>query len=132
MFISVSSMNGRPGSRVGVRMVQIFTRDELKAKLDRKDVFQLVMAMDQWHYEACRIPGSILLADKRDAGRVLRKDQETVVYCSDDACYASRAAADFLERSGYTKVGHYPGGLHDWSAAGYPLEGTMISDPARS
>ena len=113
-------------------MVQIFTREDLKAKLDRKDVFQLVMAMDQWHYEACRIPGSILLADKRDAGRVLRKDVEAIVYCSDDACYASRAAADFLEKTGYTKVGHYPGGLHDWSTAGYPLEGTMISDPVRS
>ena len=60
-------------------MVRIFTRDELKAKLDRKEAFQLVMAMDQWHYEACRIPGSILLADKRDASRVLRKDRETIV-----------------------------------------------------
>ena len=61
----------------------------------------------------------------------LRKDEEIVVYCSDDACYASRAAADFLERTGYEKVSHYPGGLHDWSAAGYPLEGSMVSGPVR-
>lgn len=112
-------------------MVQIITRDQLKEKLDRREAFQLVMAMDEWHFEACRIPGSILLSNKRNAGKLLRKDREIVVYCSDDACYASRAVADFLERSGYENVGHYPGGLHDWSAAGYPLEGTMISGPAR-
>ena len=112
-------------------MVQVLTREQLKAKMDRRDVFKLVMAMDQWHYEACRIPGSVLLSDKRDAEKLLRKDEEIVVYCSDDACYASRAAADFLERTGYTRVGHYPGGLHDWSAAGYPMEGTMVSGPIR-
>ena len=110
-------------------MVQIITRDELKAKLDRRDPLQLVMAMDEWHFEACRIPGSILLSNKRNAGSILRKDREIVVYCSDDACFASRSVADFLERSGYENVGHYPGGLHDWGAAGYPLEGTMISGP---
>ena len=111
-------------------MVRIITREELKAKLDRRNVFKLVMAMDQWHFEACRIPGSVLLSNKRDAEKLLRKDEEIVVYCSDDACFASRAVADFLERAGYAKVGHYPGGLHDWTAAGYPLEGTMITGSA--
>src|SRR5438445_7504998 len=63
-------------------VAQIIKRDELKAKLDRGDSFQLGMAMDEWHYEACRIPGSILLTNKRDAGKVLRKDGEIVLYCS--------------------------------------------------
>jgi len=112
-------------------MVRILTREQLKAMLDRREALKLVMAMDQWHFDACRIPGSVLLADKRDARKLLRKDEEIVVYCSDDACYASRAAADFLERTGYEKVSHYPGGLHDWSAAGYPLEGSMVSGPVR-
>jgi rhodanese-related sulfurtransferase len=112
-------------------MVQIVTREQLKAKMDRGDVFKLVMAMDQWHFDACRIPGSVLLSDKRDAPKLLRQDEEIVVYCSDDACFASRAAADYLERTGYDKVSHYPGGLLDWGAAGYPMEGTMISSPAR-
>jgi rhodanese-related sulfurtransferase len=95
-------------------------------------MFQLVMAMDEWHFEACRIPGSVLLSNKRDAGKTLRKDREIVVYCSDDACFASRAVADYLERSGYEDVGHYEGGLHDWMAAGYPLEGTMVPGPTTS
>ncbi len=111
----------------GDATVRTISREELKAKLERRDVFQLVMAMDEWHFEACRIPGSILVSDKRNAGKILRKDREIVVYCSDDACFASRAVADYLERSGYENVGHYPGGLHDWLDAGYPLEGTMAS-----
>lgn len=108
-------------------MVRIVDREELKAKLDRREAFQLVMAMDEWHYEACRIPGSLLLSNKRDAEKILRKDQETIVYCSDDACFASRVVADFLERTGFRNVGHYEAGLHDWLNAGYPLEGTMVS-----
>jgi len=48
-------------------MVRILTREQLKAMLDRREALKLVMAMDQWHFDACRIPGSVLLADKRDA-----------------------------------------------------------------
>ena len=109
-------------------MVQLITGRELKKKLDRGDRFKLVMAMDQWHFESCRIPGSVLVPGKKDALKLLGKDEEIVVYCSDDACFTSRAVADFLGRSGYEKVVHYPGGLHDWMDAGYPLEGSMISE----
>ena len=107
-------------------MVRLIRRDELKAKLDRGHLFKLVMFMDQWHYDACHIPGSILATTKADAIKMLRRDEEIVVYCSDDACYASGAAAQMMEREGYTDVRHYKGGLEDWMAAGYPLEGTMV------
>ncbi len=109
-------------------MVQVISRENLKGKLDRGDDFKLVMAMDEWHFEACRIPGSILVPSKKDALKLLQKDEEIVMYCSDDACYASRAVADFMERAGYAKVWHYPGGLRDWGDAGYPLEGSMASE----
>ena len=109
-------------------MVRIIKREELKAKIDRRDDFKLVMAMDQWHFDACRIPGSTLVPSKKDALKLLRKDEEIVVYCSDDACFTSRSVADFMERSGFTNVTHYPGGLRDWNEAGYPLEGEMASD----
>jgi len=52
------------------------------------------------------------------------------VYCSDDACFTSRVVADFMQRAGYAKVLHYPGGLRDWGDAGYPLEGSMASEYA--
>lgn len=106
-------------------MVRLIDREQLKAKLDRRDLFKLVMFMDRWHFEACHIPGSLLATTKEEAFAQLRRDEEIVVYCSEDACFASGAAAKTLERAGYTNVWHYKGGLEDWEAAGYPLEGTM-------
>ncbi|MGB3634104.1 MAG: rhodanese-like domain-containing protein, partial [Rubrobacteraceae bacterium] len=50
-------------------------------------------------------------------------EAETVVYCSNPACVASRAAYKMLTQHGYTDVRRYAGGLEDWDAAGYALEG---------
>jgi rhodanese-related sulfurtransferase len=112
-------------------MVRTITHEELKRKLDQGDKFRLAMAMDQWHFDACRIPGSISVPSKKDALKLLKKDEEIVVYCSDDACFMSRAVADFLERSGYSNVLHYAGGLQDWIDAGYPIAGTMTEEVRR-
>ena len=40
-------------------------------------------------------------------------------------CSSSQIAADRMERAGFTRILHYKGGLKDWSAAGYSLEGSM-------
>jgi hypothetical protein len=45
----------------------------------------------------------------------------------DRACSASRIIAQKLLDGGYTSVRHYPGGLAEWHAAGYPLEGSAAS-----
>jgi len=63
---------------------------------------------------------------KEAATKKLRLDEEIVVYCSDDMCSSSQIAADRMERAGFTRILHYKGGLKDWSAAGYPLEGSMV------
>jgi len=107
-------------------MVRTITREELKAKLDRREEFRLCMALSEWLYEACHIPGSILIPTTAIALRQLRRDEEIVMYCSDTACFSSGAAAAALERAGYQRVWHYPGGLRDWNEAGYPLEGTDV------
>ena len=107
-------------------MVRTITREELKAKLDRREDFRLCMALSEWLFEACRIPGSILIPTTAAALQQLRPDEEIVLYCSDVACYSSGAAAAALERAGYQRLWHYKGGLRDWGAAGYPLEGTNV------
>jgi len=88
--------------------------------------FKLVMVMNEWHFEASHIPGSIPVSNRQDATKKLRPDEEIVVYCSDDMCSSSQIAADRMERAGFTRILHYKGGLKDWSAAGYPLEGSMV------
>ena len=107
-------------------MVRKISRKELKARLDRGDAIKLVMTMNEWQFEAEHIPGSIWVADKKRAERLLDPKDEIVTYCSDRACSASRMAAHLLEKSGYRHVWHYEGGLQEWTAAGYPVEGTLV------
>jgi len=91
--------------------------------LDRQDDFRLVMALSEWAYLAKHIPGSLHFATFREALQSLNKEDEIVVYCSDENCIASTALGQLLERHGYLHVLHFAGGLAEWELAGYPLEG---------
>lgn len=106
--------------------MRTISHEELKQKLERKEDFRLVMALADWAYQAKHIPGSIHFATTREALQSLNKEDEIVVYCSDENCIASKALGQLLERNGYTDVLHYAGGLADWEQAGYPLEGQWV------
>lgn len=108
-------------------MVREISKEELWEKIERGDPLKLVMAMDELHYEAEHIPGSIWVDTQEKALELLRPNEEIVCYCSDSACAISRMACQLLEKAGYRHVFHYKGGLRDWKAAGYPLEGTLVS-----
>ena len=107
--------------------MKTINREELRQKLDRQDDFRLVMALPEWAYQAKHIPGSRHFATMQEALQSLNKEDEIVVYCSDEACIASKAFGQLLERHGYTHVLHYAGGLADWEQAGYPLEGEWVT-----
>ncbi len=113
-------------------MVDIATidREELKRKLDAGEDFKLVMALHDWAFRALRIPGSIHFHTVEEALDALDQDDEIVVYCSDAACVASQFAYRGLIEHGYRNVRRYAGGLSDWVAAGYPVEGDAAADPA--
>ena len=102
------------------------SRDELKRKIDQSDDFKLVMTLNEWAFQATHIPGSINIVTPEKAAEMLEKSDEIVVYCSDPACTASQMAYRFLEKQGYNNLRRYAGGLSDWLAAGYPLEGEEI------
>ena len=104
------------------------TRDELKAKLDQGDNFKLVMTLNEWSFQAAHIPGSISIniAKLDQATELLQLDDEIVVYCAGEPCPASRIAYHFLVSNGYSNVRRYAGGITDWQAAGYPLEGEQV------
>ncbi len=106
--------------------MKTISHEELKQKLDRKENFRLVMALAEWAYQAKHIPGSIHFATMREALQSLSRDDEIVVYCSDENCIASTALGQLLERNGYAHVLHYAGGLADWEQAGYLLEGDWV------
>jgi len=106
--------------------MKTISREELMQKLERKEDFRLVMALAEWAYQAKHIPGSIHFATMREALQSLNKEDEIVVYCSDENCIASTALGQLLERNGYSHVLHFAGGLADWEQAGYPLVGDWI------
>jgi rhodanese-related sulfurtransferase len=112
--------------------MQLISRDELKQKLERKDQFQLVMALGDWQYRAKHIPGSLHFATLEEALVELSPDEEIVVYCSNSACPASVIAYEYLLHHGYTHVRRYAGGILDWEQAGYPLEGEMVATTTAS
>ncbi len=84
---------------------------------------KLVMAMGEWAYRAAHIPGSLPCPTLAESRAVLSQDDDIVVYCTGPACPAGRALARQLKRQGFRQVRRYDGGLEDWAAAGYPLEG---------
>ena len=103
--------------------MNLITREELKEKLDRRDNFRLLMTLGEWAFQMAHIPGSLNVSDIEQGQKLLSPDDEIVVYCSDVNCIASQAAYNILESNGFKNVRRYAGGLADWQAAGYPLEG---------
>ncbi len=101
-------------------------RDELRAKLAAGENFWLVMALGEWAFRAMHIPGSVHFPTIEAAIEALGRDDEIVVYCSDEACVASEFAYRGLVDHGFGNVRRYRGGLADWKAAGYPLEGDVV------
>ena len=99
-------------------------REELKAALDSGADIKLAMAMHETHFEQAHIPGSVQLFALEQAREHFALHDHIVVYCSDRSCSASRIVAQKLIDAGYADVRHYPGGLAEWHAAGYPLEGS--------
>ncbi len=107
-------------------MMNDISREELKTRLDRGEPLKLVMVMPDWAYCAKHIPGSFACIAPEEAFALLEPDDEIIVYCSDPACMNSYHAYEVLEQHGYRHLRHYAGGLVDWEAAGYPLEGESV------
>jgi len=74
----------------------------------------------QFKLNTSQVP--INLSKLDDIDITFQKDDEIVVYCSDQACIASQYAYIQLEKGGCTNGHWYAGGLFDWSAADYDLE----------
>jgi len=108
--------------------IKTIDREELKSKLDAGEDFKLIMAMHEWGYRVAHIPGSLHYNTVEEAQQELDPNDEIVVYCTDPACVASQFAYQWLMDAGYTNVRRYAGGLSDWAAAGYELEGESGGD----
>ena len=103
--------------------MDLITAEELKEKLDRGDDFKLCMVLSEWAFRVKHIPGSIHISRPEEARKLLRPEDEIVVYCSDRICPASKYAYTLLKSDGYQDVRRFEGGITGWEDAGYPLAG---------
>ena len=106
--------------------MQLITREALKATLDANDDSKLVMVVGPWEFRAKHIPGSLGFPSPRTALAALGRDDKIILYASDRYRVNTAAAAHALAAHGYRNVRSYPGGLADWEAAGYPVEGDTL------
>lgn len=105
-------------------MTATITRQELKAKLERKESLILVEALPERYYLDKHLPGAINIPhDQVDAlapSLLLDKNAEIVVYCANGPCKNSDHAAQRLNQLGYRNVRDYHEGKKDWVEAGLP------------
>jgi rhodanese-related sulfurtransferase len=107
-------------------MVAKISRDELKAKLDRREGVILVEALPEKYFRHAHLPGAINIphdaVDGLAPALLPDKDAEIVVYCANAPCENSGIAAERLAQLGYARVRDYHEGKADWIEAGYPVE----------
>jgi rhodanese-related sulfurtransferase len=97
------------------------TVDEVKARLDRGEKFQLVDVREESEYAKDHLPGAIHLGKgviERDIeSRVPDLNAPLVLYCGGG--FRSALAADNLQKMGYTDVISIDGGVREWRARGF-------------
>jgi rhodanese-related sulfurtransferase len=105
------------------KRVHEVTIDEVKAKLDRKEMFLLVDVREESEYAADHLPGAVHLGKgiiERDVeGRVPDQNTPLVLYCGGG--FRSALAADNLQKMGYTRVLSMDGGIRGWREKGFAL-----------
>jgi rhodanese-related sulfurtransferase len=107
--------------------MRLITGWQLKAELDAGQPLKLVMTAGPWQVRAKHIPGTLKLITPKDALGELRPEDPIVVYTVDDHLQSSTVAWEALTAHGYRNVRRYAGGLQDWEAAGYPIQGHSVA-----
>ena len=95
--------------------------NELYDKLERCDIFLMVMAMDEPRFQKAHIEGSVSWDSLESTMDQIDRDSEIVVYCTGPDCVASKLRAAHLLALGFTNVRRFAGGLTEWSDAGLPI-----------
>jgi rhodanese-related sulfurtransferase len=99
------------------------TVEEVRAKQQRKENFDLVDVREDSEWEQGRAEGAIHLGKgiiERDIEQTIpQKNREIVLYCGGG--YRSALAADALQQMGYTNVHSMAGGIKGWRDLGLPI-----------
>jgi len=104
------------------------TKEAVKAKMKNEDV-SVLNVLSESEFAKVHIAGSenLPLGSNVDdfvhaVEKRFGKDRFLITYSAGGTSQASSNAAKALQKRGF-KADDYPGGLRDWSDAGFPLEG---------
>lgn len=90
-----------------------------------------VLVYSNSKYEQAHIPGSINVpqhAVGEEFPERFDEDDEIIVYCGMETCFAAPRVGARLESMGFENVKHYTGGLAAWKDAGHPIEGEKAAE----
>jgi rhodanese-related sulfurtransferase len=105
------------------------TSDELKAKMDKGDEFLLIDLLGEKSYDSLHLPGAVSVdpgegfAEKVDEITEGDKSKTVIVYAANFKDELSTIKAWDLIGADYENVLDFKGGLKDWAAELYRLEG---------
>jgi rhodanese-related sulfurtransferase len=106
------------------RQIKECTIEQVKSKLDRREVFEFLDVREDNEYEKGHARGARHLGRgilERDIETLVpNKQAEIVLYCGGG--YRSALAADSLRQMGYSNVTSMIGGIKAWRDAGYPMD----------
>lgn len=102
--------------------VEELTKDDLWARMKRKEKLVILDVRPAEEFEAGHIPGavSIPLRDLKKRLKELPKTKQIVAYCRGPLCALAPEATRYLKGKGY-KVKRLREGPPDWESAGLPL-----------
>lgn len=110
--------------------IGIVRADEVRAATESGDYLILDARSADEYYEGA-IP-TAMSAPRADIDSVfpdlqlfLFPGQPVITYCSGLACDDALLLSLFLRDHGYTNVWLFPGGMEEWRAAGYRMEGSQ-------
>jgi rhodanese-related sulfurtransferase len=105
------------------QQVKECTVADVKARIDRKESFQLVDVREDSEWAAGHLPGAIHLGKgiiERDIEKMIPEmSAPLVLYCGGG--FRSALAAKNLQDMGYTNVISMDGGFSGWKNAGLPI-----------
>ena len=108
---------------IRTRIIEI-SIDDVAARLDRGDRFELLDVREASEYAAGHIPRARHLGKgviERDIEKAVPETgADLVLYCGGG--YRSALAADNLQKMGYTNVRSMAGGWRAWTASSLPTE----------
>jgi rhodanese-related sulfurtransferase len=103
--------------------IRELTVEDVKAKMDKKEAFNLVDVREESEWAKDHLPGAVHLGKgviERDIEKTIPDTAAPIVlYCGGG--FRSALAAENLQKMGYTNVWSMDGGHRGWRDKGYPL-----------